>query len=97
MTDMNLIPVMDDPLGKHWDQPNDIRQALMDATHVMLRPDQIRRLPEYSASLPSGVYPGKCWLRIDRDGRWLGWFGAETPDHKCPILWREILEEPAHD
>ena len=90
----NLIPIMDAPLGRHWDQPEDIRLAPMDDTYVILRPDQIQRLPEYSRSFPSGVYPGKCWLRIDRHGRWLGWFGPETPDHKCPFMWREILEVP---
>lgn len=89
---MTLIPVMDDPLGKHWDQPKDMLSAPVDDSHIILRPDQIASLPEYSRSLPSGVYPGKCWLRIDRDGRWLGWYGPETPEHTCKVNWREIIE-----
>lgn len=90
-----MIPVMDDPLGKYWEQPRDIRQAPMDETHVILTPRQIDGLLEYSRTMPSGCYPGKCWLRIERDRRLLVWFGDETPQHTCPILFREILEVSA--
>lgn len=86
-----MIPVMDDPLGKYWDQPKDIREAPMDDTHVMLTKQQLANLPEYSSTLPSGVYPGKCWLRIEGRQKLLAWFGDETPDHKCPIYFRKVL------
>jgi hypothetical protein len=86
---------MDDPLGKYWDQPRDIRQAPMDETHVLLTPRQIRGLHEYSSSIPSGVYPGKCWMLVRGKQRFLRWYGDETPDHLCPILFREILEVSA--
>lgn len=91
-----MIPIMDDPLSKHWEQPRDIRNAPMDDKTVLLTPKQFANLHEYSASIPTGVYPGKCWKRIElrRDGtmhrKLLGWYGEETPDHKCPILFRNI-------
>jgi hypothetical protein len=89
----NEIPVMDDPLGKHWDQPRDIRSAPMDEAHVILRPDQAVGLCNYDRTLPSGVYPGKCWRRRETkpDRDMLVWYGAETPDGKCPILMRDML------
>lgn len=85
---MTLIPEMTDPLGKHWDQPKDIREAPIDDTLVLLTPDQFVSLHEYSTSMPSGVYPGKCWKRQEYreyiagdvtyvpTGRWfLRWYG----------------------
>ena len=87
-----MIPVMDDPLGKYWRQPSDIQQAPMDNDHVLLTWRQISGLAEYSSTIPSGVYPGKCWLRRQEGKRLLAWFGDETPQGMCPILFREILE-----
>jgi hypothetical protein len=87
------IPIMDDPLGKYWEQPADIRQALMDDTHVILTLRQIEQLKEYSSTMPTGVYPGKCWQRKERDPdrHLLVWYGDENNEGKCPILFREIL------
>lgn len=90
------IPAMTHPLSKYWDQPDDIGSAPMDETHVLLTPCQFALLSEYSASIPTGVYPGKCWKRIERrrDGSisrtLLAWYGAETTDGRCPILFRAI-------
>ena len=86
-----MIPVMDDPLGRYWEQPGDIRAALMDDTHVLLTRGQVRGLHEYSSSLPTGVYPGKCWRRREPGRHLLVWYGDETPDGRCPILFRDIL------
>lgn len=88
----NAIPVMDDPLGKHWDQPRDIREVLMDDTHVILTSDHIGQLSKYDATLPSGVYPGKAWMRREAGRTLLAWYGAENADKMCPILFREVLE-----
>lgn len=87
-----IIPVMDDPLGKYWTQPSDIRSVPMDDTHVILTQQQIRELSNYDRSLPTGVYPGKCWLRRESTKTYLVWYGAEQPDHCCPIFFREVLE-----
>lgn len=85
-----MIPVMDDPLGKYWDQPCDIRSAPMDETHVLLTEQQFRDLHEYSATLPSGVYPGKCWKRKEQS--WLlVWFGIAADPTSCTIEHRLIL------
>lgn len=93
MTEFNEIPVMDDPLGRHWSQPVSIRFAPMDETHVLLSGTQLEGLSTYSATMPTGVYPGKCWRRVevDPDRDLLIWYGAETPEKTCPILFREIL------
>lgn len=49
------------------------------------------RLPEYSTSLPTGMYPGKVWKRRGVGDRWLL---AETVESEKPgyvdILWRDI-------
>jgi hypothetical protein len=89
--DLNLIPEMDDPLGKYWSQPKDIRLAPMDDEHVVLSLSQYKALAEYSSTIPTGVYPGKVWRRSQKDVELLVWYGPETPDHKCPILYRKIL------
>lgn len=95
-----MIPVMDDPLGKYWEQPRSIRSAPMDDKHVLLTPRQLEQLHEYSATIPTGVYPGKCWKRIEPNRNrtkhtklvtYLVWYGDETTDHQCPILFREVL------
>lgn len=80
-----LIPVMDDPLGKYWLQPADIRDAPIDDETIILTRRQFDGLAEYSTSMPSGVYPGKCWkaeelkrvgLALRGTGRWLfRWYG----------------------
>lgn len=85
-----MIPAMTDPLGRYWDQPSDIRDAPMDEETVLLTPAQFKDLYEYSTSIPTGVYPGKCWKRIERKRTLLVWYGDETPDHQCPILFRNI-------
>lgn len=90
---MNIIPEMTDPLGKYWEQPKDIREAEMDDTHVLLTQAQFDGLHDYSASLPTGTYDGKCWRAFGgrKDPNWhLGWF------HPCDIVgqigigWRRI-------
>lgn len=98
---MSAVPIMDDPLGKYWEQPADIRNAPIDDTTALLSSRQFAELHEYSSTFPSGVYPGKCWKRIEknRDGSihrtLLVWYGDENADHQCPILFRDIeIVEP---
>ncbi len=97
-----MIPPMDDPLGKYWEQPRDIRDAPMDDEIVLLTPRQFKDLPEYSTSVPTGVYPGKCWKTNvyiqDRQGRvtatdkWLlRWYGeSEIGPGYCSNHQRRI-------
>lgn len=89
---MTDIPVMNDPLGKYWEQPKDIREAPMDDIYVLLTPRQIRELHEYSTTLPTGCYPGKCWQRLEKGPRHLlVWYGIAPDPNMCSIEFREIL------
>lgn len=86
-----MIPAMTDPLGRFWEQPRDIRDAPMDDETVLLTPAQFAALHEYSATFPTGVYPGKCWKRIERGPRvLLVWYGEVTAEDTCPIEFRNI-------
>lgn len=87
---LSLIPEMTDPLGKHWHQPADIRDAPMDDEIVLLTPRQFADLPEYSATLPTGVYPGKCWKRAERGRTLLAWYGEADDPSLCSINFRQI-------
>lgn len=92
-----MIPQMIDPLGLHWQQPTDIRQAPMDETHVLLTPRQIADLLEYSRSYPSGTYDGKCWKREgeDEDGStfwYLCWYQPHPAPGMIGVGFRIILE-----
>lgn len=85
-----MIPAMTDPLGRYWDQPGDIRDAPMDEETVLLTPRQFKELHDYSATIPSGVYEGKCW-RAGRLGRWyLRWYAASDDPALCSIHHRLI-------
>ena len=93
-----MIPAMTDPLGAHWRQPP--RESIeVDDTHALMTAATFRQLPEYSSTVPTGVYPGKMWRRHDgvhsRDRGvppiWLlCWFG-EVSDGQCRIHIREVL------
>lgn len=84
-----MIPEMNDPMGKYWDQPKDIQSAPMDEKTVLLNEHQMKQLCDYSASYPSGVYPGKCWKRQEISGWFLVWYGEDV-NGKCSINYREI-------
>lgn len=91
----HIIPEMTDPLGRAWIQP--ARQDILvgDDTAIMTQAT-CDRLPDYSATLPSGVYPGKMWKRIEIDAAtfaataYLGWYGADV-NGRCSIHWRKIV------
>ncbi len=86
----SIIPEMTDRLGKYWEQPPDIREAPMDAEIVLLTLRQFEGLHEYSSSIPSGVYPGKCWKRLERDRPYLGWYGVCDDPERCSVNFRKI-------
>ena len=88
---MNTIPAMTHPYGKVWRQPRDIRKVPMDGTHVLLDRHQFRALSEYSASIPTGVYDGKCWRRRERRQWFLCWYGPCSDPNRCKINMRQIL------
>jgi hypothetical protein len=89
-----MIPPITDPLGRYWRQP-DMTDVQMDATHALLTQAQFEGLSEYSATVPTGVYPGKAW-RANIEGVWhLRWYGEHADpaqrDKLCTNNWREIL------
>lgn len=71
------IPPMTDPLGRHWGQPEGLRDRvrLFDG-HACIDESDWCRLPRYESSYPSGTYTGKVWRR----GPWLCWYGREKGD-----------------
>jgi hypothetical protein len=87
---LSPIPPMTDPLGRYWDQPN--RDAIaVDETQAMMTKDTLLALLDYSASIPSGVYPGKMWRCDDRNGGWLlVWYGTER-EGRCSINRRKVI------
>lgn len=87
---MNEIPEMTHPYGKHWQQPRDIREAPMDKTHVLLDRRQFKGLHDYSATIPSGVYDGKCWRRRERREWFLCWYSPSSDPKQCAINMRRI-------
>lgn len=86
-----MIPKITDPMGKSWDQPSR-EDILVDDTHALMSEPDFNKLPDYSRSQPTGVYPGKMWKAYSGGGSWiLRWFG-EHPDPKlCSNHSREII------
>lgn len=75
------LPRMDDPLGKHWPQPSDLRERVqVHETHAAISERDWLALPRYDHSLPSGVYPGKAWRR----SKFLCWYGPDR-NGRCRI------------
>lgn len=85
------IPVMDDPLGRHWRQPSGLRERVtLDATHALVEERDFVALPEYSTTIPTGVYPGKAWRRQEGLTWLLCWFGPDIGG-RCEICFRKAL------
>jgi len=92
---MNQIPLMTNPMGKHWDQPDPLKIEI-DDTHAMMDLKAFHQLLEYSESVPTGVYPGKMWKRRargnDSDEWMLCWYvEAGIGKNNCLIRSRKIL------
>jgi len=99
---LDSIPLMTHPLGRYWEQP-DLSDVLIDNSHALLSPEQFEELSDYSCSIPTGVYEGKAWKRLngefDEDFRRRGgvpewqlcWYGPSSDPTKCSINVRTIL------
>jgi hypothetical protein len=99
MAPADLIPPITDPQGRYWEQP-DSGQILVDDKVAMMTEAVFLKLPNYSCSNPTGVYPGKMWRRAARYGRqevydkwYLCWYGlhATDPENYCTTKCREII------
>ncbi|MGI2183387.1 hypothetical protein ACRN9F_14210 [Shewanella oncorhynchi] len=89
MPDKNVIPPMTNPMGKGWTQPKPCDIEL-DDTHALMSKSDFDRLPVYSWSYPSGVYPGKMWAAKVDTGFQLRWFGNDE-NGRCQINSRSVL------
>lgn len=83
MNGKDVIPEMDDPLGKHWVQPDRQYIFIRDGKAHLCAMD-FKRLASYDSSFPSGVYPGKMWKRTNAGVSYLCWYG-EDKGGKCTI------------
>lgn len=96
------IPPITHPLGKYWIQPSP-DSILVDESHALMDQATFDKLGDYSGSMPSGVYEGKMWSRLDGmyDEKFLAtggqpewllvWYGPSTDPDKCSINSRKIL------
>ena len=55
-----MPPPITHPLGKHWEQPP-LRDVWFFGGLAIMTEKTLEELPEYSSTLPSGVYDGKMW------------------------------------
>lgn len=88
----NPIPDMTDPMGRHWCQPKKENLLVTDKFAVMDE-DDFKKLPEYSTTYPSGVYPGKMWKAHVQGVWYLRWYSRcpEAPDTHCNNNQRKIM------
>lgn len=89
--DSNSIPIIIDPLGKAWDQP-DSKNFLIDDKSVIMTKEMCSQLHTYNTSRPTGVYVGKMWKRETNHGNLiLCWYGYHKDPNLCSINERDIL------
>jgi hypothetical protein len=82
------IPVMTDPLGRHWQQP-DRERILLDETHALMTAADFRTLLDYTHSEPTGQYVGKMWKRDSCEGWILCYLDSHEDADK--MMYRERL------
>lgn len=89
----NVIPPITHPLGlgcvQNCQPPLD--RILIDDTHAVMLESDWNRLNEYSMSIPTGVYAGKMWKAIFRDGSVLRWYSDSQKEGCCDINQRDAL------
>ena len=90
----HIIPPITDRLGQYWKQPA-TDNILVDDTHALMSQADFDELCDYTASQPSGVYPGKMWRAQYGRGegrRWvLCWFGFHADPQYCTNYYRKII------
>lgn len=88
----SFIPEMTDPMGRHWRQPKGLNSRVVaDDCNAMIAPQDLAALPEYSSTIPTGVYPGKMWRAEYHDGTYLCWYGEEV-QKRCSVNCRRVLK-----
>jgi hypothetical protein len=84
-----VIPPMTHPLGSHWRQPS-LAEIELDSSHALMSEKTFQELSEYSCSMPTGIYEGKMWKRIEKQS-FLMWYGQSEKEGHCSINHREII------
>jgi len=87
---LNVIPLMLDPLGKHWEQPDRTNIELTDK-HAVMNESSFKALHDYSCSMPTGVYNGKMWKDKGEKDWFLKWYGLSHIPDRCSINSRKII------
>lgn len=88
----SFIPDMTDHMGRHWRQPAGLNSRVVaDDCNALIAPQDLLALPEYSSTIPTGVYPGKAWRAEYPDGVFLCWYGEDIGG-KCKIEVRRVLQ-----
>lgn len=88
---MSTIPVMVDPLGRYWEQP-DRSEIEIDDTYALMSKAAFDKLADYSMSIPSGTYIGKMWKCHYKQNEWfLVWYGEDKEPGFVTINKRRIL------
>jgi hypothetical protein len=79
---MHPIPLMTHPLSIYWKQP-DRKSIEIDGEYALMNEESFKLLPEYSSTLPSGIYDGKMWKCNSKVEGWLlGWYATcEDPNY----------------
>jgi hypothetical protein len=91
-----MIPDMTHPLSSHWRQPNKDK-ILVDNEVAIMEKETLKKLMEYSMSIPSGAYEGKMWKRKYVNARtnceeWiLYWYGPSEKEGMVSINERSII------
>ena len=88
---MKQIPVITDPLGKHWDQPEIAKIELRIGGVAIMSKESFDQLAQYDCSIPSGKYEGKMWKRSVENGHQLCWYSNSKKEGYLDINKAEIL------
>lgn len=87
---LHVIPKITDRRGWHWTQPGRAQITMDDETAYMTQATW-NRLADYSRSNPTGVYDGKMWKAIARDGTSsLRWYAPGSTPNTCAIHSRRV-------
>ena len=74
---MSPIPVMTNPQGAYWRQP-DPSKITFYRDRAYMTQQTFGELLNYSTTVPTGVYPGKMWRTYGRRGWQLCWWEDAT-------------------
>lgn len=92
------IPKITSPLGDGWDQPDHSEIQFTTDGFAVISDEGLAMLQRYDTTLPSAIYTGKMWMRVEDGVEYLCWW-TDAPDHpdKCEFKQRKILHKRVID